>query len=144
MAQYFIGNFHNTIKFLNSSGVSLEGYENIDTFIQVLDLISKASFAPTIGFFYITTVCSDEFLEFSNNCFTSLILNRFMRSRNHLLLWTLAPVSPGAEEVYIVIYKLNNYTITYAALQAFLKNFPAISDCGIPDNSHTIPGYVLR
>ena len=46
MAQYFIGNFHNTIKFLNSSGVSLEGYENIDTFIQVLDLISKASFAP--------------------------------------------------------------------------------------------------
>jgi len=77
MAQYFIGNFHNTIKFLNSSGVSLEGYENIDTFIQVLDLISKASFAPTIGFFYITTVCSDEFLEFSNNCFTSLILNRF-------------------------------------------------------------------
>ena len=69
MAQYFIGNFHNTIKFLNSSGVSLEGYENIDTFIQVLDLISKASFAPTIGFFYITTVCSDEFLEFSNNCF---------------------------------------------------------------------------
>jgi hypothetical protein len=67
-----------------------------------------------------------------------------MRSRNHLLLWTLAPVSPGAEEVYIVIYKLNNYIIAYAALQAFLKNFSAISACGIQDNSHTIPGYVLQ
>jgi hypothetical protein len=58
MAQYFIGNFHNTIKFLNSSGFSLEGYENIDAFIQVLNLISKAFFAPTIGFFYITTTAS--------------------------------------------------------------------------------------
>ena len=36
-----------------------------------------------------------------------------------------------------------DYIIAYAALQAFLKNFPAISACGIPDNSHTIPGYVL-
>lgn len=63
MAQYFIGNFHNTIKFLNSSGVSLEGYENIDTFIQVLDLISKASFAPTIGF---STLPPFAVMSFSN------------------------------------------------------------------------------
>ena len=77
MAQYFIGNSHNTIKFFNASGFSLESYENIEAFIQVLDLISKAFFAPTIGFFYITTVIVDQVFKFSNNCFKCFLFNRF-------------------------------------------------------------------
>ena len=65
MSQYFISNFHNTIKFSNSCNFSLECYKDIETFLQVLDFIGKASFTPAIGFFYFSAVFSNKLIKFS-------------------------------------------------------------------------------